>query len=279
MRRNGGVDMRITKILNNNAVVVKNDQQENIAIGAGVGFNKGKNDLVNQEKIEKLFVLKEHEKLQQLLIRIPEEHFIMTEEVIAYAEDYLQVELNEHIRLVLADHLSFAIEREQKGIHLKNKLLQEIKVLYKKEYEIGLWAINHIKEQLNVAMPVDEAAFIALHIHTMKVKGGDLHETVRLTAILKDMVQTIERVLNITIQEDDISYDRLITHLRFALTRTGEELHTMDEEMLAMIRNKFSHSYECAQIAARELSITHGIDLPEDELGYITLHIERLHQN
>src|SRR5690625_4730056 len=119
MRQNGGVYMRITKILNNNAVVVKNDQQENIAIGAGVGFNKGKNDLVNQEKIEKLFVLKEHEKLQQLLIRIPEEHFIMTEEVIAYAEDYVQVELNEHIRLVLADHLSLLIELERKGIHLK----------------------------------------------------------------------------------------------------------------------------------------------------------------
>src|SRR5690625_2918923 len=158
MMRNGGVDMRITKILNNTAVVVDNDHIETIVIGSVLVFNKGKNDLVNQEKIEKLFVLKEHEKLQQLLIRIPEEHFIMTEEVIAYAEDYLQVELNEHIRLVLADHLSFAIEREQKGIHLKNKLLQEIKVLYKKEYEIGLWAINHIKEQLNVAMPVDEAA-------------------------------------------------------------------------------------------------------------------------
>src|SRR5690625_1685351 len=105
MRRNGGVDMRITKILNNNAVVVKNDQQENIAIGAGVGFNKGKNDLVNQEKIEKLFVLKEDEKLQQLLIRIPEEHFMMTEEVIAYAENYLQVELNEHIRQIGRAHV------------------------------------------------------------------------------------------------------------------------------------------------------------------------------
>lgn len=268
--------MRITKVLNNNAVVVTNDEQERIAIGAGVGFKKGKNDLVNQAKIEKLFVLKENEKLQQLLIRIPEEHFTITEEVIDYAENYLQVELNEHIRLVLADHLSFAIEREQKGIHLKNKLLQEIKILYKREYEIGLWAIDHIKEKLNVTMPVDEAAFIALHIHTMKVQGGDLHETVRLTAILKDMVQTIKRFLNITIQEDDIAYDRLITHLRFALTRTGQELHTMDEEMLAMIKKKFSYSYECAQVAAQELSLTHGIDLPDDELGYITLHIERL---
>src|SRR5690625_1097798 len=113
---------------------------------------------------------------------------------------------------------------------------------------------------MNIAMPVDEAAFIALHIHTMKVKGGDLHKTVRLTAILKDMVQTIERFLNITIQEDDISYDRLITHLRFALTRTGDEFHTMDEEMLSMIRKKFSISYNCEQFVDLELSLKLGTD-------------------
>lgn len=271
--------MKITKILNNNAVIVTDGDQEKIAIGSGVGFEKRKNDIVNVNQIEKLFVLKENEKLQQLLLRIPEEHFILSEEIIAYAENHLNAKLNDHILLALTDHISFAIEREKQGIHLKNKLLQEIKILYRTEFEIGVWALQHIKEKIKIEMPIDEAAFIALHIHTMKIKGGDLHETVRQTAIVRDMVETIKLCLEIDIAEDDISYERLITHLRFALTRTNHyEAHSMDEEMLQMIKRKFKVSFRCAQKVAEKLSATHGIDLPEEELGYITLHIERLRQ-
>lgn len=269
--------MKITKILNNNAVVIKDGEQEKIVIGSGVGFNKRKNDTVNPHKIEKLFVLKENEKLQQLLLRIPEEHFILSEEIIAYAEKHLDTKINDHIHIALTDHLSFAIEREKQGIHLKNKLLHEIKILYKQEFEIGLWAIQHINEKLKMNMAVDEAAYIALHIHTMKLQGGDLHETVRQTAIVRDMVQTIKDCLNITVEEDDISYERLITHLQFALTRAKHyELHTMDEEMLKMIKRKFALSYRCAMAVAEDLRLSHGIHLPEEELGYISLHIERL---
>src|SRR5690625_5722155 len=95
--------MRITKILNNNAVVVMDDGEEKIAIGAGVGFEKKKKDIVNQAKIEKVFVSKESEQLQQLLLRIPEEHFMITEEIIAYAEENLGTKLNDHIRIALTE--------------------------------------------------------------------------------------------------------------------------------------------------------------------------------
>ncbi|MBS4197385.1 PRD domain-containing protein [Lederbergia citri] len=269
--------MKITKILNNNAVVVTDGNQEKIAVGSGIAFHKRKNDIVNVHKIEKLFVIRENEKLEQLLSRIPEEHFTISEEIISYAEKYLGTKLNEHIHIVLTDHLSFAIEREREGIHLKNKLLQEIKILYKEEFEIGLWALTHIKEKLGFDIPIDEAAYIALHIHTMKPQGGDLRQTVRQTTILRDMVHSIKRFLKIKIEEDDISYHRLITHLRFTLERgKGYEVHSMDREMLEMIKKKFRKSFECASEMARELSSFHGIDLPEQELGYITLHIERL---
>lgn len=269
--------MKIKKILNNNAVVVLDDEREKIAIGAGIAFNKKRNDIVNVDKIEKIFVMRENDKLQQLLSRIPEEHFIISEEVITYAENHMGTKLNEHIHIVLTDHISFAIERVRDGIHLNNKLLHEIKILYRREFEIGLWAIQHIKEKCQVEMPEDEAAFIALHIHTMKPQGGDLHDTVRQTTIIRDMVQSIKKNLTITIEEDDISYHRLITHLRFTLARMNNYgLHTMDEEMLVMIKKKFPLSYTCAVEVAKELVAEHEVDLPEQELGYIALHIERL---
>lgn len=269
--------MRIIKVLNNNAVIVKDEGQEKIAIGPGVGFQKKKNDRVPIEKIEKLFILKENEKFQRLLLRIPEDHLMMAEEILAYAEKHLQTPLDDHALLSLADHLSFAIEREQKGIHVRNKLLQEIKILYKKEFEVGLWAIKQIQKKLQIKMPMDEAAFIALHIHMMKIQGGDLQKTVRQTAIVKEMVNTITDYLNITLKEDEISYERLVNHLRYALSRNEHpQSHALDHEILSMIQRKFALSYQCALAVARKLSTTYHIHLSEEELGYITLHIERL---
>jgi beta-glucoside operon transcriptional antiterminator len=269
--------MKIKKIFNNNAVVVLDNNQEKIAIGTGIAFEKRKNDIININKIEKLFVMKENEKFQQLLLQIPEEHFSLSEEIITYAENSLGLKLNEHIHIGLTDHLSFAIERVREGIHLKNKLYHEIKILYKKEFEIGMWAVKHIEKKLQIKMPVDEAAYIALHLHTSKPQSSDMKQTLRQTAIIGEMIQTIKECLNISIEEDDLSYQRLMTHLRFTMSRLTNDEHTiMDTEMLTMIKNKFSISYKCTQIVAKHLLQNHNIHLPEQELGYITIHIERL---
>jgi len=269
--------MKITKVLNNNAVIVLDEGEEKIAIGPGVGFSKGKNDIVPSRKVEKLFILKENEQLSQLFERIPEEHILIAEDIIRYAQSSLDTELGDHSRLGLTDHLSFAIERAIDGIILKNKLLPEIRLLYKKEFEIGLWALKHVKEKLNIQLPIDEAAFLAIHIHTMKIRGGDIKKTVRQTGIIRDMVGTIEKHLNIKIEEDEISYERLITHLRFALIRVEQgRRETMDEEMFELIKDKFPEAYNCSLQVIERLKQKHKISMPKDELGFITLHIERL---
>lgn len=269
--------MRIKKILNNNAVIVTDKGEEKIAVGSAIGFNKMKNDIVSAASVEKLFILAENVKFEQLLERIPEEHYIVTEEIIKYAENILGVELSNHLRVALIDHISFAIERQRDGIELRNKLRYEIEVLYKQEYDIGLWAVEHIKKSLQIEFPVDEAAFIALYIHTAKVKGVDIHETVRQTTILGDMVDTIKRQLGITFSKDDIAYDRLVTHLNFAIIRSKHNnMHTMDKDILKMIQKKYKQSYQVALEVSKKLSGTHGLDLPKEELGYIALHIERL---
>lgn len=271
------VPIKIKKILNNNAVIVLDEGKEKVVVGSGIAFNRKRNDLVLPQKIEKIFVMKENDKLAQLLSRIPEEHFTISEEIITYAEKALHTKLSEHIHVVLTDHISFAIERTRDGIHIQNKLLHEIKLLYAKEFEIGIWAIQHIQEVCKITMPQDEAAFIALHLHTMKPQGGNLRLTLLQTTMVRDMVQSISKRMDIPIEEDDISYQRLITHLRQTLERLDQyEIHTLDEEMSEMIRKKYPHSYKFATAMAKDLLQLHGVKLPEQELGYITVHIERL---
>jgi beta-glucoside operon transcriptional antiterminator len=76
--------MRIKKILNNSAVVVKDADGEKIVMGEGIGFQKRKNDPVNQDKIDKVFVVKdpnEHKKFEEILQFLPEEHIQAAEEL------------------------------------------------------------------------------------------------------------------------------------------------------------------------------------------------------
>jgi len=271
--------LRIKKVLNNNAAIVVDDGQEKIAIGPGIGFNKGKNDIVSPQKIEKIFVLEEKDKLEQLLRQIPQEHFDISEEIISYAEKTLNVSLNEHIHLVLTDHISFAIQKAQKGINIENKLLHEIRILYPEEFAIGQWAIQHIKQTLGVELPEDEAGFIAIHIHTMKPHSNNLQQTLRTTMILQEMMHVIQEEMGFRLDANDWSYQRLMIHLRFALTNNQTKHHTLDEEMLFMIKRKYLFSYQIARRVVQKISSRFNISIPEQEIGYITLHLERLRQN
>lgn len=111
-------------------------------------------------------------------------------------------------------------------------------------------------------MPIDEAAYIALHIHTSKPLSGDMKQTLRQTAIIGEMIQTIKDSLHISIEEDDLSYQRLMTHLRFTLSRLHDESQPiMDDEMLAMLKKKFANSYKISQKVAKLLAKNHSIKL------------------
>lgn len=78
--------MKIYKVLNNNAALIKEDDQEN-RDGTGNRFSKKKNDLIPMNKVEKIFVVRdENEKFKQILQTLPEEHIEIAEDIISYAE-------------------------------------------------------------------------------------------------------------------------------------------------------------------------------------------------
>lgn len=274
--------MKIKKILNNSAVVVKDRDGEKIVMGEGIGFQKRKNDPVNQAKIDKVFVMKdpnEHKKFEEILQFLPEEHIQIAEEIISYAEKEFGVMINEHIHVAFSDHLSFAIERLTNGISIKNALLGQIKILYVKEYQIGLWARELIKEKLGIEIPEDEVGNIAMHMHTAKMNAGDMQETIDITTTIQEITNIIENSLKINIVEDTMSYERLITHLRFSLKSllSHEKNHDYDEKMVSMIKENFKESYTCAQEVGRFLEEKYRIDYPEAELMYISMHIQRFY--
>ena len=102
-------------------------------------------------------------KIYQMLKNIPVEYFEFSE-IIFKKRCKFKGGLNNQMVLLLTDHIAFAIEREKQGIHLPNLLLPEIKTLYHKEYQIGVWALKYIALKTGVHLPLDEAGFIAMPI-------------------------------------------------------------------------------------------------------------------
>lgn len=273
--------LRIHKVLNNNVAVVIDEGKEKIVMGPGIAFQKKKNDVIPNGKIEKIFIMEEEsEKFQELLRTLPEEHIEIAEEIISHAEGVLLAPLNNHIHIGLTDHLSFAIERLQQGYQIQNRLLNEIKALYKKEYQIGLWGKQLIKERLGIEIPDDEVGHIALHIHTAKMDTASMGKALKQTTLIREMIEILKKELQVDIDEEGMSYQRLVTHLRYALIRLEEQENSplMDDDMLQLIRTKFGLEFQCAVKMAEYAEREYAIHFSDSELAYITLHIQRLRE-
>lgn len=272
---------RIHRILNNNVAVVLDEGKEKIVMGPGIAFQKKKNDVIPNGKIEKIFIMEEeNEKFQELLRTLPEEHIDIAEEIISYAEGVLQAPLNNHIHIGLTDHLSFAIERLQEGYQIQNRLLNEIKALYKKEYQIGLWGKQLIKERLGIDIPDDEAGHIALHIHTAKMDTASMGKALKQTTLIREMIEVLKKELQVDIDEEGMSYQRLVTHLRYALIRIEDQEKSplMDEDMLELVQTKFKKEFQCAIKMAEYAHREYEFHFSDSDLAYITLHIQRLRE-
>ena len=135
--------MRISKQLNNNIVIASDSQgREVVLMGKGIGFGRRPGMEPDMRLVEKQFFgLSSGTHIQQLadlLDRIPLEHFSLGMQIVEHVQEKIQKPLNETLVLMISDHISFAIERQKKGLDLTNALLWEIKKFYPDEYQLGL---------------------------------------------------------------------------------------------------------------------------------------------
>lgn len=272
--------MIIQKVLNHNAAIVKEGNEEKVALGAGLAFHKKRNDTIDPARIEKLFVLKEKEQdhFTHLLHSIKEEEAEVIRKIVKKAESELNATFNERIYIALFDHIIFTIERVQTGQSAPNYLLPEIKGLYPDEFKVGLWAAEAIEKMTGTSMSEDEAGFIALHLYTARNKHPSVEETMNLTEAIHLMVEVCEESLGVTFPTDTVAYQGLITHLNIAIKTViqQEDISSTPSEMVQMIKKGYPEVYQSTQAATEALKKEYGLLLPEDENVYISMHIQRI---
>ena len=103
---------------------------EYIVMGKGLGFQKKIGETVNEEKIEKTFVLENPEtvaKWTRVYVDLPDGEMQVFLNIITFAEAVLQTKFDPSFFIALADHLQYAIERSREEISLQNPLAWEVR--------------------------------------------------------------------------------------------------------------------------------------------------------
>lgn len=270
----------IIKVLNNNVVLAKkvSNKQEMILIGKGIGFGK-KADIVTtiyENKIQKKYsnsegVLKEE--YIQLVNAIDRKVIGVVEEIILLAEKEMG-HLDEHIHIALVDHVGFALERLKQGMVFSNPFLDEIKTMYKDEYNLALRGKSLLYKRLGVMIPDDEVGYIALHLHSGRQRKN-IKNTIKDTRLLKNILELIEDEIGYDIDKNLTMYTRLVTHLKQSITRVEKKKEIVNP-LLDDIVTKLDVAYRIAGKVAVIIENEKGIKVSKDEKGFLALHIERL---
>ncbi|MEK5038002.1 glucose PTS transporter transcription antiterminator GlcT [Sporosarcina sp. FSL K6-3457] len=270
----------IHKALNNNVLIATDSSgNEVILIGRGIGFGAKVGESIQQEKIEKLFVLNdpdEQEQYKQLLSSIDEDTLKVLISAVEIIQQRVNQPLNEHIHVALTDHLVFAVSRMRRGMAIRNPFLLETKALYPEEYDIAAEVTAMVNKQLTVALPEGEIGFITLHIHSAIV-NKNVRDVTRHSELIVQLVNMIEQQFSIEIDKNSIDYMRLIRHLRFAIERVvrGERV-AEPKKITLLLKAEYPVCYNLAWKLIKVMQQVLQKEVYEAEAVYLSLHLQRI---
>lgn len=277
--------MKIKKVINNNLVKSQNKKNENLLVmGCGLGFKKHPGDIIDEEKIEHVYVemnQKQENQLEALLAKIPLEDIQIANDIVGFAQVSLAKKLDENIYITLTDHIACALERAKQGIFVKNALLWEIKRFYNHEFLVASHGLEMIEEKLGVTLPEDEAGFITLHLVGASMSNMNAGLTTEMTKIIQEILDIVKYHFKVDLDQYSLHYERFLTHLKFFVQRVfmDSELNEENKALLMTIKNQYQYEYKCALKVAKFIKNMCNKDLTMDELVYLTIHLRRITNN
>ncbi len=275
--------MIIKRILTNNAVVIDDEnQQEKIVCGKGIAFKKSPGMEIDEMSINQTFILEgggEYSRFEQLLKDVPLEYLELSSEIINMAKLEFAKKFKDNVIITLSDHLYVAIKRCREGMTISNPLLWDIKNFYEIEYDIGLRALELIKNKFHIQLPNDEAGFIALHIVNVELDEDNMDHIFQVTKVIQEIMTIVKYHFHAEFDTSNVYYYRFITHLKFfALRLLKDNQFNEDEEneLLDVVKDKYCTSYECVLKIKDFLEKKYNYTLQEDEIVYLTIHVHRV---
>lgn len=272
--------MKILKVFNNNSVAAISDELGDIILtGSGIGFQKRIGDEVDESRIEKTYFFKDDQqkRFEQSIETVPAIYFEITNKIVNQANKELDTDFSGEIFLAISDHISFAVKRKKEEIYLPNVVLSETKVLYKKEYKVGLWTLDYIEEKTGIRLDDDEAGYIALHLVNFSLDNKANNAT-KIVTLTKEVLNVIKLSMKVDLEEDSLGYARISTHLKYLAERIFrdeiDELQDTTADIREMLKEDLRLSL-CINRIVKLIRDRYDYELSPDEQTYLCIHIKK----
>jgi len=278
--------LKFQKKINNSVAWVINEQNEKvIAMGKGISFGRQTGEDISREEIERIFTPETQQKetnvLYQAIENISDDVLLLTEEISEQASKTLGIEgFDDSHYLALADHLNYALKRSsQDTLDYPENLRWEVKKLYPQENEVAIDALYIIEKKTGIRLPKSEQTFLTYHfVNAQYDAKANIHSS-QLATLINRAIEIIEYHYQMTLDQNSVNYIRFNTHLRYFILRQlnqEKEVRTIDEQLIEVVKTNYRKAYQAAEKVGKMIEAKQGAEVNNDELFYLTLHINRV---
>lgn len=273
-------NLKLRKKPNYGVEVIGDEDDWRKAIASLLASNKGYDELKEllYDEYEGKIDYKSISKLKEL-VNID---YRLLEKIVTTAESKLKFKFSDEAFVSLIMHIAISIKRlkEGKDIKLSAEMLSSLKD--NEEFEIAQQIAKDIETSFKVRLPESEIGYILLHILGTKLlegKSGELNidletqEDSELAVIMaKDIISIAERALRMNFSSDKQLLNGLILHLRPTINRLKYGL-ALRNPILKEIKENYIEIYGVAWMTSTTFQKYLGVQMPEEEIGYICLHL------
>ena len=276
--------MEILRVFNNNVVLAKDDHADEVILtGRGLGFQTKPGAHVDPTKVVRKFIPsdgRDPDHMAEMLSCISPDIIQLVTDAMQ-ASGLKELSQNKPLVMALSDHVGFALQRIKKGIAVEYPLQAEVEHLYPEEYAKANELLHALNAKLNDVLPKAEAIAFALHLVNAGFSSGDLTYTYTMTGIIQQMLAVVESSCNVTLDSSSINVGRFITHLRYLFVRIHQHKQLEGDErspIATAIMQSYPEAMDCAQKLATIVELRFDVNLTDDEIAYLALHVYRVAQ-
>lgn len=183
--------------------------------------------------------------------------------------DNTKLQLTEYEYQSLAIHLAIAMERIEKNFYIDKKM--DIKNTPSKHAKL---LVDLLEKKFQIRLPDYEQEYIAIHI--LAIEKSSLNDTKEELLQVLDYSEKLQTIIreNLGIYDPDDELVRsLVVHLNAAIKRLKLDV-SIHNPYTEEIKGNFSGAFIISIELAEAIEKGFGIALNDDEIAFITLHIQ-----
>ncbi|SDJ21838.1 BglG family transcription antiterminator [Alteribacillus bidgolensis] len=211
-------------------------------------------------------------------------NFIQTDKILAVERVVNQV-LKEQTTIELTDrnyvnlivHLILAVQRIKSGEVIETPNLSKDYEFDRLIFSIAERIVDRLETVLSISIPAIEVNYIALHLSGARLlneKKMDNYEIEEFAwvELAQSFIRAVEFHLTESFEGDELLLEGLVSHFAPAFNRLkyGLQIHN---PMLEEIKERYQEVFAACKQACELLSKKAGYPIPNDEVGYLAMHI------